>query len=147
MTEQDIRKIITELRARVVAVPKPGTQPRTLGPGDWMNCLVGGSPKPGDDAGECQLHDYPPAYASGLYASGVMPPQPMRVQPHIYVTEPLCERAGHGARASALRPEVLQMSDQYINWGLDRADKICLWVSGGTIVLCLLLLAVLLVGG
>lgn len=74
--------LIERLRARLVPVPKPGTEPRFVRYGDTMRGLICFFPKIGDDAGECQLGGNLAAGASGFM-----------VQPHVWATEPLCEES------------------------------------------------------
>lgn len=76
--------LLKRLRARLITVPKPGTEPRVLYPGETFTCWTGREHQPGDDAGEQFL----PNYSVQGFAN-----QPMRVQPHVYAVEPLCEEA------------------------------------------------------
>lgn len=78
------QSIVQRLRGRLTTIPKPGTEPRFLRYGEVMHCLIGGSPKAGDDAGDWQLTSsaLDPSAAGGFM-----------VQSHVWATEPLCAEA------------------------------------------------------
>jgi hypothetical protein len=70
------------LRARLITIPKPGSEPFTPGP-SGITCWIGGTHVAGDDAGLQYLFQY----------STFGPPPPHKVQAHIYAIEPLCAEA------------------------------------------------------
>jgi hypothetical protein len=68
------------LRARLITVPKPGTEPFT--PQGPITMWISWEHKAGDDAGLAYLPEITTPF-----------PRPARVQEHIYVVEPLCAEA------------------------------------------------------
>lgn len=91
--------LLSRLRARLVAVPKPGTEPREIRYGEWFTFSTGGKYKAGEDAGEQSLPSV------SMY-TGHNPP--MRVQQHVYVVEPLCEEAAKEIERLTLEREQLR---------------------------------------
>lgn len=75
--------LVARLRKRLITVPEPGSEPFVPPQPFWVTCDMG-EHKAGDSAGL--------QYLPTLSVTG-MNPQPMRVQKHIYVVEPLCEEA------------------------------------------------------
>lgn len=75
-----VRTLVERLRARLITIPKPGTEPRVISPNEFMTMTVGGEHHVGEDAGEIML---PNVY-------GAVAP---RKQQHIYAVEPLCGEA------------------------------------------------------
>jgi hypothetical protein len=79
-----VTDLVEQLRSRTICVPKPGTEPFTPVQPFWVTMTVG-SHKAGEEAGL----QYLPGTIS-IAGGGTPPP---RVQEHIYVIEPLCEKA------------------------------------------------------
>jgi hypothetical protein len=75
--------LLDRLRARLITVPKPGTEPFKPGPsGITMFCDSGVPHKAGDDAGLQTVSEL----WRGSYGE-------WRVQEHVYAVEPLCAEA------------------------------------------------------
>lgn len=96
--------IIERLRARLIAVPKPGTKPRQTEWGESITIQVGGEHKAGDDAGLCTLPQFTTVAAPPL------------VQEHVYAVEPLCEEAAQAVERYAAVLRAL-MTNPHIDLG------------------------------
>lgn len=77
--------LCSQLRERLITVPKPGSKPFTPTPNFWQTMTIGGVHKPGDSAG-----------CLGLLNFGFGPHQ---MQEHIYAVDPLCEEAAQALEA------------------------------------------------
>ena len=94
---RDMTHIVERLRARLIFVPKPGTEWRDTLANEWIDFTIGGEHKAGDDAGL--------QYQTSMHFAGLQ--SKPKVRPHIYAVEPLCAEAAD--RIDALEARVARL--------------------------------------
>jgi hypothetical protein len=96
-----VSTLIERLRNKLVVVPKPGTERRSLQPHENITFWFGGEHKAGDSA--------------GLRSVGIGG----QVQEHVYAVDPLCEEAAQTLEGVAPQMEVAHLpsvDEKFVSW-------------------------------